>query len=134
MKIEGKTSQEYLESIQAYLNEPGELAKMSRSAQKPDFAVKRNEALTDERVADIQNELASNLANFGNGLAADNDIQAEAERVAFHTRVRTMYQCGVITTTTCCVLLCIKNAVNSFPPQEAFYPSDAMKLIKQYIF
>lgn len=134
MKIEGKTSKEYLESLKAYIDEPGELAKLSRRAQTPEFAVKRNEVLTDKQVSEIQNELAFSLANFGNGLAAENEVQADAERISFYTQVRTMRQCGVLHLTTYCVLISIKNAVNSFPPQEAFYPSDALKLIKRYVF
>lgn len=133
-KIEGKTSKEYLESLKAYIDEPGDLANFSRSAQKPEYAVKRNESMTDKQVEAIQRELASSLARFGNGLAADDLIEAYSGHEAFHAQVRTMRQCGVLLDTPYVVLVCIKNAVHLFPPQTCFYPEDALELIKRYVF
>ena len=138
MKIQGKTSKEYLESIKAYIAEHDQINCVSVKAQaeNPESSTLRNirTKCPGDTLRGIQEDLAEALANCATWQGAGNYDLAEEERAKFFAIIKTLGRCDILPSCNYYMLVAIRNLVQSFPPQCGVTYQDALDLIRQYVF
>lgn len=138
MKIQGKTSKEYLESIKAYIAEHDQINCVSVKAQaeNPESSTLRNirTKCPGDTLRGIQEDLAEALANYATWQGAGNYDLADEERAKFFAIIKTLGRCDILPSCNYYMLVAIRNLVQSFPPECGVTYDDAMKLIKEYVF